>query len=228
MTRIGEIIETMSTGFVAESFELNHPPALGSLVVVRLPGAGLVSSTRQGGEGAGIDLYAVVTYGQTAGIDPSRRAVRRSTDEVFDGAIYQHNPELERTLRTEFGAALVGFGRSGRVHQHLPSQLPPLHFSVQEPTSDEVVRFTERLQYLRLLATPYLASGPVSSAGQVPPLQVLSANVRWVYEARGGDRVWLDGAAREIAMLLKSDYEALLTVLYAIEPAESVGTLEGS
>jgi hypothetical protein len=213
MSRIGEIIETMSTGLVAESFELNRPPALGSLAVVRVP-------DEAGTAGAGIDLYAVVTYGRTAGIDPSRRAVRRSTDEVFDQAIYRQNPELARTLRTEFGAALVGFATSGRMRQHLPSQLPPLHFSVQQPALEEVQRFTDCLQYLRLLTTPSAASGPVSSAGHVPPLQVVAANVRWVYEARGHDRVWLDAAAREIATLLKSDHEALLTVLYAIEPVE--------
>jgi hypothetical protein len=221
MRRIGEIIETMSTGFVAESFELNHPPALGSLVVVRVP-------DEAGAVGASVDLYAVVTYGQTAGIDPSRHAVRRSTDAVFDQAIYRQNPELERTLRTEFGATLVGFGRSGQLRQHLPSQLPPLHFSVQRPEAEEVQRFTDRLQYLRLLASPYATSGPMPSGGQVAPLQVLAANVRQVYEARGWDRAWLDAAAREIATLLKSDHEALLTVLYAIEPAEALDAREGS
>ena len=34
--RIGEIIETGTAGFVAESFELNRPPPLGSLVKVCL------------------------------------------------------------------------------------------------------------------------------------------------------------------------------------------------
>jgi hypothetical protein len=34
--RIGEIIETGTTGFVAESLELNRPPDLGSLVKVEV------------------------------------------------------------------------------------------------------------------------------------------------------------------------------------------------
>ncbi len=208
--RIGEIIETMSTGFVAESFELNRPPALGSLVVVRLP-------TESGGTGTGTDLYAVVTCGQTAGLDPSRRAVRRSTDTVFDQAIYREYPELKRTLRTEFGAALVGFFADGSVWQRLPSQPPPLHFSVQTASVEEVRRFTDRLHYLRLL---------LAISGEVSPPQVLAANVREVYRQRGQDRAWLDAAAREIATLLKNDYDALLTVLYAIEPAE-FGPLSG-
>jgi len=200
--RIGEIIETMSTGFVAESFELNRPPALGSLVIVRLP-----AEVR--GASAGMDLYAVVTYGRTAGLDPSRRAVCRSTDTVYDQAIYQEHPELKRILRTEFGAALVGFFADGQVLQHLPAQPPPLHFSVQTALAEEVRRFTDRLHYLRLLLT---------ISGEVSPLQVMAANVREVYRHRGNDRIWLDAAAREIATLLKNDHEALLTVLYAIDP----------
>jgi len=154
--------------------------------------------------------------------------VRRSTDDVFDQAIYRRNPELERTLRTEFGAALVGFAKAGQMRQHLPSQLPPLHFSVHHPAPQEVKHFTDRLQYLRLLATPYAASAPVPAAGQVPPLQVAAANVRWVYKARGRDEEWLKAAAREIATLLKSDHEALLTVLYAIEPVDAADAVEES
>lgn len=210
--RIGEIIETMSIGFVAESFELNRPPALGSLVVVRLPGEAAGLPAGAGGTAAGMDLYAVVTYGQTVGLDPSRRAVRRSTDTVFDQAIYQEHPELNRTLRTEFGAALVGFSTDGRLRQHVPSQPPPLHFSVQTTPAEEVRHFTDRLHYLRLLLAP---------GGHVSPHQVLAANVREVYQQRDYDRAWLDAAAREIATLLKNDHESLLTVLYAIDPGES-------
>ena len=212
--RIGEIIETTSTGFVAESFELNRPPPLGSLVVVRVPADGGQD------ESVHVDLYAVVTYGHTLGLDPSRRAVRRSTDAVFDQAVYQHHPELEHTLHTEFTAALVGFSDGALVQQHLPAQPPPLHFSVQEPSTDEVRRFTERFNYLRLIATPSATAGYGAGAGQVSPLHVLAANVRQVYRQRGQDQPWLEEAARQIAILLKNDYEALLTVLYAIEPSE--------
>ncbi len=202
--RIGEIIETSSTGFVAESFALNRPPPLGSLVVVSLPVQAM-------------ELYAVVTYGQTVGLDPGRRAVRRSTEEVFDEAIYHEHPELRHTLRTEFGTALVGYLADGQVWQRLPPQPPPLHFSVQTVNVEEIQRFTDYLLYFRLLLS---YSGPVS------PLQVLAANVREVYRQRGSDRAWLEAAAREIAALLKDDHKALLTVLYAIDPGESLRTAE--
>ena len=66
--RIGEINETGTTGFVAESLDpkLNRPPALGSLVKVEV--------------GDGACVYGVVSHGTTAGLDPGRRAVRRSTE----------------------------------------------------------------------------------------------------------------------------------------------------
>jgi len=200
--RIGEIIETGTAGFVAESLELNRPPALGSLVKVEV------------GEGACV--YGVVSHGTTTGLDPGRRAVRRSTEQVYDGAIYDEHPELRHILRTEFSVLLVGCVEDGAIRQHLPAQPPPLHYSVHQCTEDEVRAFSERLYYLRLL----LSALPPSTGGVGGGLseQLLAAHVRQAYRQRGQDREWLERAAREIAALLKHDYERLMTVLYAIEP----------
>ena len=198
--RIGEIIETGTTGFVAESLELNQPPALGSLVKVEV--------------GDGDCVYGVVSHGATAGLDPGRRAVRRSTEAVYDGAIYDEHPELRHTLRTEFSVLLVGCVEDGAIRQHLPAQPPPLHYSVHQCTEEEMRAFSERLYYLRLL---------LSAPGEVPSEQFLAAHVRQAYRQRGQDQDWLERAAREIAALLKHDYERLMTVLYGIEPAATDG-----
>jgi hypothetical protein len=200
MMRIGEIIETGTTGFVAESLELNRPPALGSLVKVEV------------GEGACV--YGVVSHGTTAGLDPGRRAVRRSTEGVYDEAIYDEHPELRHTLRTEFSVLLVGCVEDGALRQHLPAQPPPLHYSVHQCTEEEVRAFSEGLYYLRLL---------LAAPGEVPSEQLLAAHVRQAYRQRGQDREWLERAAREIAALLKHDYERLMTVLYGIEATATDG-----
>jgi hypothetical protein len=192
--RIGEIIETGTTSFVAESFELHQPPALGSLVKVEV--------------GEGGCVYGVVSHGTTAGLDPGRRAVRRSTAQIYDQAIYDEHPELERILRTEFSVLLVGCVEDGAIRQHLPAQPPPLHYSVHQCTEEEVRAFSEGLYYLRLL---------LSAPGEVPSEQFLAAHIRQAYRQRGEDREWLERAAREIAALLKHDYERLMTVLYGIE-----------
>ena len=68
--RIGEIVETETAFFVAESFALHQPPALGRLVCVETESVPLI--------------YGVVCYGTTASPDPGRRATRRSTEDVYD------------------------------------------------------------------------------------------------------------------------------------------------
>ncbi|MBI5878984.1 MAG: hypothetical protein HZB53_15140 [Chloroflexi bacterium] len=196
MTRIGEIIETSSTAVVAESVELNQAPALGSLCEMQ---------SRDGRT-----LYAVVSFGRTAGFDPGRRAVRRGSDTVADAELYRQSPELNRILRTEFSAALAGWQEpGGRIWQRLPPQPPPLHYSVHACPPETVARFSESLGYLRLL---------LNSMGDLSPDQLIAANVRAVYAARGDDGDWLARAGREVASLLKNDYDRLMTVLQAIEP----------
>jgi hypothetical protein len=192
--RIGEIVETETAFFVAESFTLHQPPALGRLVCVETESAPLI--------------YGVVCYGTTASPDPGRRAVRRSTEGVYDGAIYREHPQLELTLRTEFTVRLVGYDDGQRICHYLPPQPPPLHYSVHECSLEQVKAFTERLRYLNLLL----------AATEIPPEQLLAAHIRQVYGARSSDDEWLARVAREVSGLLKSDYERLMTVLYGIEP----------
>ncbi len=193
--RIGEIIETSSTSIVAESETLNQSPPLGSLCEVK------VSDVRT--------LYAVVSFGRTGGLDPSRRAVRRSNGQISDAAIYDHHPELNRILRTEFDAVLVGWAEGNRIWQRLPAQPPPLHYSIHLCDSATVVRFSDQFAYLRLL---------LAASGDLPADQLLAANVREVYRVRGNDTPWLERAGKEVASLLKNDYERLMSVLLAIEP----------
>jgi len=193
--RIGEIIETNSLSFVAESFVLHQPPPLGSLVRVNVDER---------------ILYAVVSFGATTGIDPGRRAIRRSTNEIFDEAIYREHPQLERTLRTEFRALLVGFREgNGIMRQVLPPQPPPLHYSVWQCSKEEVYAFTERRPYFRLL---------LDTPGELPADQLLAAHIRAMYTARGDDLDWLEKAAREVATLLRDDYDRMMSVLQGIEP----------
>ena len=196
--RIGEVIETSTVGFWAESERLHQLPPLGALVAVALPD--------------GATLYGVVAFGQTAGVDAGRRAVRRGTEGVFDGAIYDQHPELLRILRTTFQAITVGYaGPDGRPRHHLPPWPPPLHYSVQECDRATVAAFTEAPGYFAILA---------ASEGEVAAEQLLAAHIRCVYDRRGRDTAWLNAAGQQVARLLKRDYDRLLTVLEAIDPGE--------
>lgn len=193
--RIGEIIEADSFLFVAESFVLNRPPALGSLVKAQ----------------AAPDTWilGIVAFGETASVDPGRGAVRRSGPDAYDAAVYRRHPELEYLLRTRFTAIPVGSRAGGRVSQRIPSQPPPMHYSVYACGPDEVREFSERRLYLRTLATAPLPA---------PVEHVLAAHLAWAYEQRGRDEAWLEQAALEVAGLLQQDVERLLAVLYAVDP----------
>jgi hypothetical protein len=168
---------------------------LGTLVKVRVEGTDYA--------------YGIVSYGTTASPEPGRRAVRRSSGEVFDEAIYDEHPQLLRILHTEFNVILVGWVEDDVIHQHLPPQPPPLHHSVYQCVPEEVKAFSQQLYYLRLL---------LSAPGEVSAEQLVAAHVRETYRQRGGDAEWLERTARELASLLKHDYERLMTILYAIEP----------
>ena len=193
--RIGEIIETTSTGLVAECETLNKPPALGTLARIAV--------------GEGRELFGVVAFGRTGGLDPSRRAVKRGSAEFSDAAIYERHPELSRILRTEFGVVLVGWTEAGRIWQRLPSQPPPLHYSLFACDQATTARFSDGLSYFRLV---------LAYEGEIPADQLLAANIRETYRARGNDGVWLEKAGKEAAGLLQNDYERLMNVLLAIEP----------
>ncbi|MBX6753347.1 hypothetical protein [Thermorudis peleae] len=193
--RWGEIVSTSTIGFISECEELHCIPPLGSLVLVH------------GVQGERI--FAVVAYGETSSIDPGRRIIRRGRQGLSDAALYEQNPELKHILRSLFHAVAVGYEANGVIHHVLPSLPPPLHYSVEVATSDDVVQFTARPRYFSILA---------HYTGEVPTDQLLVAHIRYVFDARGRDRVWLEQAAREIARVFKQDYDRLLPLLESLDP----------
>jgi hypothetical protein len=197
MSVLGEILETNSLGFRAQSEDLHQPPALGSLVRAPLPGHD--------------HIYGIVSLGQTTGLEPGRRPLKRSTSAVTDEEVYREHPQLAHTLHTQFDVVLAGWQEGPIVRHTLPPQPPPLHYTVRSCQQAEVLRFTARLGYFRMMLNIPVA---------IPAEQLLAAHIRWVYHQQGQDADWLQVAAQEVAHLLKSDYERLMTVLSGIEPVE--------
>ena len=193
--KIGEIIGTDSTSLVAESYTLNEPPALGTFAEVHVR--------------KDMTVYGIVGCVLTGGVDPSRLPVRRSTESTSDADVYRQHPELAHTLRTEFRVLLVGWSAGDGIRQSLPPAPPPLHYTLHACASEQVAEFTQSTYYLRLL---------LGGCDPVAPEQLIIANLRETYRARGDDDPWLTEAAREVARLLGRDYERLMTILYALEP----------
>lgn len=203
---IAEVIETATTEFLAQCLEpedLTFPvmPPFGSWV-------------KADDDESGNQIYAVVYYATTSPIDSVHRA-RALGLSLHD--LREQQPQIFAMLKTEFRAAIVGFQPrqmspggslhlSDRVYQHIPPRPPQIHQAVYYCSPDEVLAFSENLDFLRTLLQ--VASAPVDA--------LAAAAIREVYQLRQGDRPWLVQAGRMLSLLLKDDYDRLRMILSQI------------
>ena len=117
-----------------------------------------------------------------------------------------------RLLPIEMSVLAVGFCRDGRFYHGLPPR-PPLNLDPVLLCLDkaEVVRFTDRLGYLRLILRGKDLGVPVD--------QLLVAHLQDIYRLRGYDADWAVAVITEVIELLRNDYETLVPVLEAIGEA---------
>ena len=201
--RIGEVIESTTTGFTAGAYELLAAPPFGALVRAQARAESTV-------------VYGLVYEIRTGSKEPGGRALVRGRTyagrELYDAEIYHEHPDLAEVLQTEFSAITVGFVEDGRIRQYLPPQPPPVHYSVYECTGEELVRFSEVTDFFRTLLF----------ANQIPSDELLAAIIRSAARARsgteGGERAYLVHAGREVASLLTDDYDRLTAILGRIRP----------
>lgn len=132
--KVAEVVETTSTAFTAQCYALYGAPPLGALIRAGDP-----------------PVYAVVHNVATAALDPGRRVVARGAEEATEEGVYRSNPQLARLLATHLEALVVGYADGDGVRQSLPPAPPRIHAFVHACDDDEVVRFTDRLDFLRLL-----------------------------------------------------------------------------
>ncbi len=192
--RVGEIIESNTTTFVAGAYQLHGAPPFGALV--RAEG-------RDGCAAYGL-VYNIATTSREMG----GRAIVRGRDGMFDEDIYLGNPDLAAVLQTEFHALVVGYCDGPVVRQHLPAYPPPTHYSVSLCDGDELRRFTERLQFCRT----------VLNAADVPHEELLAATLREAARHWPDPHAFLVNAGRSLAMLLRDDHARLLAILERIRP----------
>lgn len=197
VTRLGEVIETSTAGHWAESDVLHELPPLGALVTSTLPD--------------GRQSYGIVAFGQTGGLDPGRRAIRRGGDELADDAIYHRHPELSYVLRTLFRVASVGFREGGQIRHTLPPVPVPLHYSVHR---------CERHEVEECVASPRYFASLLRYQGDISTEDLLAAHLRWTDEILDDGHEWLTDATRRVAALMKHDYDRLVIVLDSIDPGQ--------
>lgn len=206
---IAEVIETATTEFLAQCLE---PEDLSFAVMP--PFGSWVKATD---EESGNQVYAVVYHVTTSPIDSVHRA-RALGLSLQD--LREQQPQIFAMLKTEFRAAIVGFLPSVRnskngagratgnpvIYQHLPPRPPQIHQAVYYCESEEIVEFSDQLDFLRTLLQ--VAGAPVDS--------LTAAAIREIYQLRKADRAWLVQAGRSLSILLKDDYDRLRIILSQI------------
>ena len=110
-------------------------------------------------------------------------------------------------LKTEFKAAIIGFeDDKGQMYQYLPPRPPQIHQGVYQCSSEEIIRFSEQLEFLRTLLQ--VQGAPVEA--------LTAATIREIHQLRARDRSWLVTAGRTVSLILKDDYDRLRYVLSQI------------
>ncbi len=206
---IAEVIETATTEFLAQCLE---PEDLSFAIMP--PFGSWVKATD---EESGNQVYAVVYHVTTSPIDSVHRA-RALGLSLQD--LREQQPQIFAMLKTEFRAAIVGFlpparnGKNGAgrpignpvVYQYLPPRPPQIHQAVYYCESEEIIRFSDQLDFLRTLLQ--VAGAPVDG--------LTAAAIREIYQLRKADRAWLVEAGRSLSVLLKDDYDRLRIILNQI------------
>ncbi|MDO8671348.1 MAG: hypothetical protein Q7O66_07940 [Dehalococcoidia bacterium] len=192
--RVGEVIESGTTEFIAQCYELHEAPPFGSLVRV--------------GDGS-LAVYGLVYNVTTASLDPGRRPIARGKDEEDEAAVFRNNPQLAKLFRTDFTCLVAGYGIAGQVHHFLPPAPPRVHAFVYECTVEEVAAFTMSLDFLSSL---------LSSGFSGPGDELAAAFLRLAGKARIDDNGFLVRAGKELAVLLSGDLRRLNAILRRMRP----------
>jgi hypothetical protein len=201
---IAEVIETSTTEFLAQCLDpesLTFPtmPEFGSWVTAH-------------DDDSGNRVYGVVYHATTSPIDSVHRA--RALGLSLED-LREQQPQIFAMLKTEFRVAIVGFrapnlagSPEGPIFQHLPPRPPQVHQAVYQCDAEDVIAFTEQLDFLKTLLD--MGSAPVDG--------LVAAVLRHCYQLRKLDRQWLVNAGRTLSIFLKDDYDRLRIILGQIHP----------
>ncbi len=192
-SRIGEVIEAGTASFTAQSYNLWELPDLGSLVKTL---------------DSGLELYGLVCGATTEGIEPGRKAIARGKDEASEEAVFQSNPQLVHLLKSEFSALLVGYKEGNLIRRYLPPRPARIHAFVNACSNDEVLAFSQRLDFLNLV---------LKSKLDIPVEEFTAAVLRRFTAAQPNPEGFRLQAGKELARLLSADYSQLKAILERIK-----------
>ncbi|HID06986.1 MAG TPA: hypothetical protein EYP10_07530 [Armatimonadetes bacterium] len=184
---VAEVIESCTMEFTAHCCELHGSPPFGALVRVESHPV----------------VYGFVYEILTHSIDPMRRPIAYGKSEE---ELREEQPQIFELLRTDFKALIVGYEYENILRHALPPHPPRLHSFVYTCTRDEVRRFTTEFDYLRLILTFSRAIGD----------ELLIATCRHAWDAHDRKNAYLVDMGKELARLVRDDYDRLRSILRRI------------
>ena len=184
--RIGEVVGTTSTSFVAQCYALYVCPPLGSFIRTDSP-----------------SVFGVVSQVSTEPLDSSRPVLARGEAASTQEEVFRENPQLNRLFTTRFDAIITGHMTEGSCKQFLPPLPPPVHSFIYVCSAEEVGLFTTQLDFLSLL---------LNSGAQVAD-EVVGACLRAAVTARPDGPAFLSRAGKALAGVLANDLPRLNSVL---------------
>lgn len=192
---IGSVLRSSTVGFVCgtRSQDIVHP-SFGAFVRTRH------------GQLSDIDVIGLI-HAISIDDDPLVRQMILANN-MQPGAV--RDQRENRMVPVEISVVNVGFIQLDVVHHTLPPR-PPLSLDpVQLCDAETVWRFTERLDFLRL----------VLNTSDVPTEELLASALKHAASARPEDEryVFLVGAGRQLAGLLSHDLPRLQHLLKLIKP----------
>jgi len=186
-TRLGEVLETSTTTFVAQCYQIYTAPPLGALVKA----------------GGFYPAYGIVHDVSTQGVDPTRRPVPRGQGEANEEDVYRSNPQLSHLLRTDFQAVIVGHSAEGALRYHLPPIPPPIYSFVHACGEEELRLFTANLAFLRPLATSSVAALE----------EVVAACLRYIASVQDDPQGFLTGVGKQLVSFFPGDFRRVEAIL---------------
>ncbi len=201
MTRVGEVIQAVSTGFTVQCYKLYAAPSLGALVRA---GGG---PNPQPGAGETV-VYGVVCRVSTEPLDPGRPVLARGESAATEEELYRSNPQLERLLTSRFEALIIGHQDAEASRPFLPPLPPRVHSFVYLCQPGEVAQCTARLDFLHLLLGPGLTAAD----------EVVGACLRGAAQAHPDPEQFLLRAGRALAGELAQDLPRLNAILQRVAP----------
>ncbi|NQW24018.1 MAG: hypothetical protein HQ475_11290 [SAR202 cluster bacterium] len=189
--RVGEVVESTSTSFVAQCYQLEGAPALGGLVRTDSP-----------------DIYGVVGQVTTEPLDSARPVLARGEDADSEEDVIRDNPQLARLLTSRFEVYISGHVEDGVTRQYLPPRPPRVHSFVYLCSPEEVSKFTGRLDLLRLLL----------NSGAAHADEIVGACIRQAAPAHEQPDEFLMQACKTLAVELSGDVARLNSILRRVSP----------